>query len=110
MTKLELDRQDTLDRLDEALDSILTLRIALGGLPDDLPAMGLDTGLKHSRAHQAARARFRTGWDALVETSPGGPTNSLALDLEARINEMSVVAAEVGWQMAMAAGVERLDR
>ena len=109
-TKLELGHQDTVEELDAALDCLLRLRVALGGLPASLPHHGFDQALGASQSYQDARARFRSAWDALMEKVPGGSTCPQALDLEARTNEMSVVAAEVSWQMAMAAGVDRLDR
>jgi len=110
--KPEIDRQETLAHLSEALDSILTLFVIVqGGLPTDLPFHSFDQALLLAdEGYQEARAKYRAAWDALMESVPVGETNPLAMDLEAACNEVVTQGAEVGWRLAMAAGVGRRGR
>ena len=107
MTTLDLDREDTLRHIDEALDSLLVLRVVIGGLPGSLPHHGFDRALM-DEACQEARARFGAAWDALMTMVPEGEANPVALALEAACNQVAVATAEAAWKLAMAAGAGRI--
>ena len=101
-TKLDLDLHDTVHHLDAALDAILTIRLALGGLPA-LPHHGLDRALMDDE-YQAAKERARQAWAPIIEKA--GDTKATFAAEEA-VHQWVVKAAELGWRMAMAAGAGR---
>ncbi len=55
-TKHEIDREDAIHHADVAMDAILTIRLALGGVPDSLPHHGFDRALLADESYQAARS------------------------------------------------------
>ena len=104
MMTLDLDREDTLHHLDEALDAILTIRVALGGLPDSLPHHGFDRALLASQSYQVAKERARQAWRPLIEKA--GDTQA-AMRAEEAVNALNTRAAELGWRLAFFAGANR---
>lgn len=104
--KLDIDRQATIDRLDEALDAILTLRVVIGGLPaDGLPHHSCDRALLASQSYQMAREHAHQTWRPIIEKADDPRA---AMRAEEAVNALAVKAAELGWRLAMAAGAGRL--
>ena len=73
--KLDIDLQD---QADAALDAILTIRLALGGLPA-LPHHGLDKALLADEGYQGAKDRAHRAWAPLVEKA-NDPRASMRAD------------------------------
>jgi len=106
MNKAGLDRQDTIDRLDEAICSLMTMRVAIGGTPDDSPVQALDEAIRGDQAYQETKDRAHRAWAPIVEAA--GCTRA-CLDAEAAVNHMAAEACRVGWQLAMVVVAGMLD-
>ena len=105
MTNNKLNLPDTVHHLDVALDSLLVLRVAVGGLPDSLPHHGFDRALLASQSYQMARDEARQAWEPIVEKTDNPRA---VMKAEEAVNQLAVTAAELGWRLAMAAGAGRL--
>lgn len=93
---------DLTDRLDAALEAVLAVRVALGGLPADAaPFEALDDALRSQAEYQTARRAFVA---ALKAIRAGSNADEHVFVLEASANEMVARAAEVGWRLGIAAG------
>ena len=104
MTAIDLDRENTLHHIDEALDSLLVLRLAIGGLPDAVPHHSFDRAL-NGEEYQEARERAHKAWEPIIEKADN---HQAAMRAEEAVNALAVKAAEIGWRLAMVSGAERL--
>ena len=93
-----MSADDLTERLDLALDAVLTVRLALGGqsgLP--MPEDALDAALRLHQGFQQTRRDFVATVDAVQRA---GADNDAVLDIEAAAHAMVSQAAEVGWGLA----------
>lgn len=92
---------DIADRLDVALDAVLAVRVALGGLAAALvPEEALDVALSAHQGYQEARRGFVAALE--VARAAGVPDEAIYV-VEAAAHELASRAAEVGWALALTA-------
>lgn len=92
---------DLPERLDVALDAVLTVRVALGGLSGPpLPEEALDVALGGHEGFQGARQ----GFVAAVEVArAAGLTGEALCGVEAAAHHLAAQAVEVGWALGVTA-------
>lgn len=97
-----MSNADLTDRLDAALEAVLAVRVALGGIPADAaPFEAMDDVLRRHPEYQAARRAFGAALEAL---RAGSNADKHVFAVEASANEMVARAAEVGWRLGVTAG------
>lgn len=93
--------EDLTDRLDAALDALLAVRVALGGLSGPLlPEEALDVALGLHQGYQEARRGFVAALEAVRRA---GVTDEVVFTLEAAAHHLAAQAAEVGWSLRLTA-------
>lgn len=96
-----MNPEDLTDHVDVALDALLAVRLALGGLSGTaLPEEAMDTALGLHQGFQEARRGFVA---ALVHLRDAGVTDEAVFAIEAAAHHLAGQAAEVGWLLAMTA-------
>ncbi|GMV42249.1 MAG: hypothetical protein AMXMBFR64_39650 [Myxococcales bacterium] len=96
-----MNNADQVDRLDVALDALLAVRVALGGLlTDAMPDEALDEALRHHEGYQAARRAFV---EALYGAGRGGVNDEHIFAIESAAHTLAARAAEVGWRLGVTA-------
>ncbi len=98
MTTLAISRQTTIDCLDEAISSLMALRVVLGGIPGDAPFSASDRALAADEGFQQAKLDAQRAWRRIIEEVG---CSRVCLDAEAATNHMAAEACRVGWQLAM---------
>lgn len=92
---------DQVERLDQAIDAILSIRAALrGGEAPELPAEALDAALRLHQGYQQARQEFATAVRRLVERT-GGDMRSDVFTVESSANQMIAIGAEVAFALGI---------
>ncbi len=92
---------DTVDHLDAALDHLLAVRVALGGLAEaPLAEEAMEVALGANASYQGARSGFVA---ALVHLRDAGVTDEAIFAVEASAHELAGRAAEVGWMLGLTA-------
>lgn len=98
---MKIGINEQVERLDQALDALLVVRVGLGGLPDvPLPEEALDAALQGHEGFQAARKSFI---EALTTLRASGCPDEIVFTIEAAAHELAGRAAEVGWALSMMA-------
>lgn len=96
-----MSNADQVERLDAALEAVLAVRVALGGLPADAaPFDAMDDVLRQHPEYQAARRAFVAALEAI---RAGSNADEHVFALEASANEMVARAAEAGWRLGVTA-------
>lgn len=91
---------DLVERLDVALDHLLAVRVAVGGLVEaPLPEQALDAALGQA-GYQEARKGFVAAMEAA--RAAGLPDDALHA-VEAAAHHLAAQAAEVGWALGVTA-------
>lgn len=106
MTKLDLDREDTVHHLDVAISSLMALRVVIGGTPDDAPLQALDRALAGDPDFQRAKQDAQRAWEPIVETAQD---QQAAFRAEEAVNHMAAEACRVGWALAIVVVAGRLE-
>lgn len=89
------------ERLDGAVDHLLAVRVALGGLSGPpLPEEALDVALGRHEGFQGARQGFVA---ALEVARAAGLTDEAIYGVEAAAHHLAGQAAEVGWALGVTA-------
>ena len=97
----ELGREAFLASLDEAIDALLKLRGAVGGLADhDVPRGAIDEALRTDVELWRARLEFDSSLQRLRRAAgPGGDED--ASDVEAVVDAITVQAADVAYRLGV---------
>ena len=95
-----LDTGAFAEGLDREIDELLTVRVALGGLPVALPDLALDEALRQHPEFQAGRQEFADAIDALLD-APWDGLPEAVLTVESAANAMVGRAAGVTWRLAL---------
>lgn len=99
--KITVDHLELAERLDVALDAVLFVRLALGGLTTPQVAEeALDVALGAHARYQEARRGFLV---ALEAVRSAGVPDEVVFNLEAAAHHLGGQAAEVGWALGVTA-------
>jgi len=102
-----MSTDDLTERLDQALDGILAVRVALaGGTGPALPEEALDAALSYDQGFQMDRPDFVAALEALQRA---GVTSEAVLVVEAAAHAMVSQAAEVAWRLGLVASGSTRD-
>ena len=98
-----MDNQELVGHLDDALDRLLTVRIALGGVVEaPLPEEALDVALRQHEGFQRARRGFVAVLERL-QREAGGLVADDVLNVESTAHAMVGAALEVAWRLGLTA-------
>ena len=103
--RLELDRP-TIECLDDAIGSLMILRVAIGGTPSDPPFRSLDKALADDQGFQQAKQDAQRAWEPIVEAAQD---QQAAFRAEEAVNHLAAEACRVGWAVAMVVVAKRLE-
>lgn len=106
MTKLAIDREDTIDCLDEAICSLMTLRVAIAGVPTHELPDSIDEALRGDPDFQQAKLDAQRAWEPIIEEVG---CSRACLDAEAATTHMAAEACRVGFQLAMVIVARQLE-
>lgn len=102
-----MSTDDLTERLDQALDGILAVRVALaGGTGPALPEEALDAALGLHQGFQQARRDFVAALQALQVQAVA---DEATLVVEATAHAMVSQAAEVAWRLGLVASGSTRD-
>lgn len=95
-----MTEMETLEHLDRALDALMAARIAIGGLPDDLPDTALDEALEADDEYRRVREELSEQVAKLMQVV--GPFDRDAvLGLESAVNALVACGVGVGWKLGL---------
>ena len=97
----ELGREAFLSSLDEAIDSLLRIRVAVGGLADhEVPRGAIDEALRTDVELWRARLEFDSSLQRLRRAAgPDGDAD--AADLETVVDAITTQAADVAYRLGV---------
>ncbi len=98
-----MDVEAITERLDRALDDLLAVRVAVGGLPVEPPAEGLDAALMADDNYQMARQAFSKTLHKFLGRVPDDLRPDVIL-LEGTVNELVTTSTDVGWRVGVLHG------
>ncbi len=101
MVPEELGREAFLASLDEAIDALLRIRVAVGGLADhDVPRGAIDEALRLDVELWRARLEFDSSLTRLRRAA-GPDGDGDASDVEAVVEAITVQAADVAYRLGV---------